>query len=692
MILVPLFDRKFLGMSLRQVVQELQIGGTSHYGAMFMQTSPGTSLYPHLLAPLKVGRTTLRNRMIMGSMHTRLDMEENGLHKMAVFLAERARGEIGLIITGGYAPNSAGLIEPGGPILTEHAQAKELQQVTDAVHRHDGKICLQILHAGRYARQEECVGPSDIRSRINRFPPRAMTHAEIEQTISDYVRCAMLAREAGFDGVEIMGSEGYLINEFTVVRTNDRSDGWGGSAENRHRFPVELVTRVRAATGPDFIIIYRISAIDLVEGGATGEEIVSLAQKVEAAGADILNTGIGWHEARVPTIAYPIPRGAWRFAAARLKRAVGIPVVASNRINKPELAEEILSVGDSDLVSMARPLLADPHFARKVREGNAGAINVCIACNQACLDLIFSDRSASCLVNPRACRETEFDEGPAAKSRKVAVVGAGAGGLAAAAEASRRGHKVTLFEASDRIGGQLNLARAVPGKSEFDEMLGYFGGRIENGGVDLRLNQSPTARDLGNGNFEAVVVASGVHPRMPEIPGIDHPKVVFYNDLLSGKRHAGHKVAIVPAFQREWNIDSSLTQPGGLAGDPLAPRSSPREITLLQRKATRPGAGLGVSTGWILRSSLAKRDVKILAGVSYQRIDDAGLHIVVDGVPRIIEADTIVICAGQVSNRELFDELGAAGVEAHVIGGAKEASELDAMRAVEEGVRVAQAL
>jgi 2,4-dienoyl-CoA reductase (NADPH2) len=686
-----------------------------------MQTSPGAASYPNLLSPLKVGRTTLRNRMIMGSMHTRLDMEENGLHKMAVFLAERAKGEIALIITGGYAPNTAGLIEPGGPILTEHAEARELQRISEAVHRHDGKICLQILHSGRYARQQECLGPSEIRSRINRFPPRAMTEAEIEQTISDFVRCALLAREAGFDGVEIMGSEGYLINEFTVLRTNDRSDQWGGSADNRHRLPVELVSRTRAATGDDFIIIYRISAIDLVEGGATGDEIVSLARKVEAAGADILNTGIGWHEARVPTIAYPVPRGAWRFAAARLKGAVAIPVVASNRISTPELAEEIIASGDSDLVSMARPMLADPHFAKKVREGHAGEINICIACNQACLDLIFSDRSATCLVNPRACRETEFDEGPAAKPRKVAIIGAGAGGLAAAAEASRRGHQVTLFEAADCIGGQLNLARAVPGKAEFDEMLRYFGGRIEAGGVAVRLNASPTAVDLGNSGFDAVVVASGVHPRIPEIAGIDHAKVVFYNDLLSGKKRAGAKVAIIgaggigfdvaeylchsepgegpkvrgpdlQAFQNEWNVDSSLALEGGLTGDPLAPRKSPREITMLQRKSTRPGIGLGVSTGWILRSSLAKRDVKIVAGVTYERIDDRGLHILVEGVPRIIEADTIVVCAGQVSNRGLYDELLATGVAVHVIGGAKEASELDAMRAVEEGVRIAQAL
>jgi 2,4-dienoyl-CoA reductase (NADPH2) len=635
-----------------------------------MIADPGLTRFPHLLSPIKLRQTTLRNRVIMGSMHTRLDKEENGLHKMAAFLAARAEGEVGLIITGGYAPNTAGLIEPGGPILTERAQARELSRITDAVHQHSGKVCLQILHAGRYAKQEECFGPSNVRSRINRFQPRAMTTAQIEQTIEDYVRCAGLAREAGFDGVEIMGSEGYLINEFTVLNTNDRTDEWGGTETNRHRLPVELTKRIRAATGTEFIIVYRISAIDLVENGATGEEIDRLAQRVEGAGADVLNTGIGWHEARVPTIAYPTPRAAWRFAPRRPKRVVTIPVVASNRINTPALAEEILAAGDSDLISMARPMLADPDFVRKVREGKADQINICIACNQACLDRIFSDRSATCLVNPRACRETEFDNGRAKAARRIAVVGAGAGGLAAATEAGRRGHKVTLFEASDRIGGQINLARMVPGKVEFDEMLRYYGGQIAEHGVELRLNTAPSADELA-AKFDAVVVASGVHPRVPEIPGIEHPKVVTYTDLLSGRRNAGC-VAIIGAggigfdvaeylyhsrpgegpkargldlaeFQAEWNIDASLEKPGGLLGDPLAPRQPTREITILQRRASRPGATLGVSTG-------------------------------------------------QETNRSLFDTLQSSGIETHLIGGAKEAAELDAMRAVDEGVRVAHAL
>ena len=685
-----------------------------------MTADPGLTRFPHLLSPLKLRQTTLRNRVIMGSMHTRLDMEENGLDKMAAFLAARAKGEAGLIITGGYAPNRAGLIEPGGPILTECAQARELTRITDAVHQHSGKVCLQILHAGRYAKQEECFCPSNVRSRINRFQPQAMTAAQIEQTIEDFVRCAGLAQEAGFDGVEIMGSEGYLINEFTVLYTNDRTDEWGGTEKNRHRLPVELVKRIRAATGPKFIVVYRISAIDLVENGATGEEIDRLAQRVEAAGADVLNTGIGWHEARVPTIAYLVPRAAWRFAPRRLKRVVTIPVVASNRINTPALAEEILAAGDSDLISMARPMLADQDFVRKVREGNADRINICIACNQACLDRIFSDRSATCLVNPRACRETEFDEGPAKAPRRIAVVGAGAGGLAAAAEAGRRGHKVTLFEANDRIGGQINLARMVPGKVEFDEMLRYYGGQIAEHGVELRLNTALSADELA-AKFDAVVVASGVHPRVPEIPGIEHPKVVTYTDLLSGKRNAGRRVAIISAggigfdvaeylchsepsegpkargldlaeFQAEWNVDASLEKPGGLLGNPLAPRPPTREITILQRKASRPGATLGVSTGWILRSSLAKRSVKIITGVTYRGIDNAGLHVLIDGAAHVIEADTVVICAGQEPNRSLFDALQAGGIETHLIGGAGEAAELDAMRAVDEGVRVAHVL
>jgi len=671
--------------------------------------------YPHLLSPLALEHTVLRNRAIMGSMHTRLDGEVNSARRQAAFYAERARGEIGLMVTGGFAPNTSGLLEPDGPVLDEPVKAQELQFITDAVHEHGGKICLQILHAGRYAKQKDCVAPSAIRAPINTIMPRALSSAEIEQTIEDYAYAAVLAKQAGFDGVEIMGSEGYLINQFTAPRTNDRVDKWGGIAEKRHRFPVEVVRRSREAVGTDFIIMYRISALDLVEGGATGKEIDDLAAKVEAAGADILNTGIGWHEARVPTIAYMIPRGAWRFAAARLKKVVSIPVVASNRINMPDVAEEILASSGADLVSMARPLLADPQFMRKAREGSPERINTCIACNQACLDYIFSNRVATCLVNPKACYETEFSDEPADEPKRIAVLGAGAGGLAFASEAAARGHQVVLYEASDRLGGQLNLARAVPGKEEFGELLRYFDVRLREGGVEIKLNCEPNADEIVAGEYDEVVVATGIAPRTPDIDGVDHPKVVSYVDILNGKVTAGKTVAIIGSggigfdvaeylvqqsavngkttrFFAEWSVDTSISLPGGLMGDPLAPVTPARDIYMLQRKSSKPGAGLGVSTGWILRNALRKRSVKMLPGVTYEHIDDEGLHITCNGERQTIRADTIVICAGQEPNRTLYDALRSRGLNAYLIGGAELAMELDARRAIDQGVRLAQRL
>ncbi|PYC46941.1 NADPH-dependent 2,4-dienoyl-CoA reductase [Litorivita pollutaquae] len=666
-----------------------------------------------MLSPIRAGQHMLRNRVIMGSMHTRLETEPDGIAKQIAFYAERARGEAAILVTGGFSPNAEGIFDPEGPRIDDPKEAENLRPICEAVQAEGSLLCAQLLHAGRYAKIEGCVAPSPIRAPINRYVPREMTDADIRRTIEDFAKSAANAQAAGFDGVEIMGSEGYLINEFTVPHTNKREDEWGGSAENRHRFPVEIVRAVRERCGPGFLVIYRISAADLVEGGAPADEIADLARKIEAAGADILNTGIGWHEARVPTIAYPVPRGAWRKAAANVKAAVSIPVVASNRINTPELAEDILTSGEADMISMARPFLADPHFVKKAREGHADEINTCIACNQACLDFIFSDRPVGCLVNPRAGRETEFRDTPTESPKTVAVVGGGAAGMATASEAARLGHDVTLFEAQDKLGGQLNLAQAAPGKDEFNETLRYYSGQLQKHGVKLRLGQRAGLDDL-NG-FDHVVISTGVTPRIPDLLGVDHPSVATYAEILSGARAAGETVAVMgaggighdvaeflvtepaeahntDAFCDTWGVDPKFATSGALAGDPLAPKPSRRKVVMLQRKASKPGTGLGVSTGWILRNALRKHGVEALGGVVYDRIDDAGLHIMVDGAPKTIAADTIVLCTGQEPERALAEDLTARGATVTMIGGAKEAAELDALRAIDEGVRLAQSL
>ena len=671
------------------------------------------SPYPHLLAPLDLGFTTLRNRTLMGSMHTGLEEEKNGFERMAAFYGERARGGAGLIVTGGFAPNLAGRVYHFGSQLSFSWQVGKHRLITGAVHAEGGKIALQILHTGRYGYHPLNVAPSKLRAPINRFTPRALTRWGIRKTIGDYARCAHLAQKAGYDGVEIMGSEGYLINQFIAPQTNQRTDEWGGSFENRIRFAVETVRATRAKVGADFIIIFRLSMLDLVEGGSTWDEVVELARAIEAAGATIINTGIGWHEARIPTIATMVPRAAFAWVTRRLKGVVKIPLVTTNRINTPEVAEEVLAAGCADMVSMARPFLADAGFVVKAAAGKADEINTCIACNQACLDHIFAGRLSSCLVNPRACHETELVIEKVKTPKKVAVVGAGPAGMACAATAAERGHQVTLFDAADRIGGQFNIAKRIPGKEDFDETLRYFGRRIQTSGVTLKLNQRADAAALKAGGFDHVVLATGIVPRKPPIPGIDGDKVASYLDIIEGRKEAGKTVAIIGAggigfdvgeflthahddrseaerFNDEWGIDTGFANRGGLKAP--VDETAPRRVFLLQRKSSKVGDGLAKTTGWIRRTLLKKRGVRMIGGVTYERIDDAGLHITVDGEPKTLAVDTVVICAGQEPRRDLQAPLEAAGIAFSLIGGADVAAELDAKRAIDQGTRLAASL
>ncbi|MDQ0988324.1 2,4-dienoyl-CoA reductase (NADPH2) [Streptomyces sp. V2I9] len=670
------------------------------------------SPYPNLLSPLDLGFTTLPNRVLMGSMHIGLEEAERGFERMAAFYAERARGGVGLIVTGGIAPSERACSFPGGAKMTTEAEAEQHREITSAVHAAGGRIAMQILHFGRYAHHPDLVAPSALKAPISGFTPNALSGEQVEETVEEFVRAAELARHAGYDGVEIMGSEGYLINEFIVSATNHRTDRWGGSYENRIRFPVEIVRRVRERVGTDFILIYRLSMLDLVPGGSTLEEVVTLAREIEAAGATIINTGIGWHEARIPTIATSVPRGAFTWVTEKVRGAVSVPLVTSNRINTPEVAEEILASGRADMVSMARPFLADPEFVAKAAADRADAINTCIGCNQACLDHVFSLRITSCLVNPRACHETELVLSPTRTRKRVAVVGAGPAGLACSVTAAERGHAVTLFDTADAIGGQLNVARRVPGKEEFDETLRYFRTRLAELDVELRLSTRADAGTLDG--FDEIVLATGVEPRTPEIPGTDHPSVVSYLDVLRDGAPVGDRVAIVGAggigfdvaefltdggeaasldpdtFFRQWGVDTAYGDRGGLR-TPERPEP-PRAVHLIQRRTTKVGAGLGKTTGWIHRTELRHRGVEMIAGASYDLIDDEGLHLTVDGERRVLPVDTVVLCAGQEPRRELYEELRAGTVPVHLIGGADVAAELDAKRAIRQGTELAAAL
>lgn len=667
--------------------------------------------YPSLFAPLDLGFTTLKNRVLMGSMHTGLEEYPDGAERLAAFYAERARHGVALIVSGGIAPALSGVGMEGGAMLNDASQLPHHRVITDAVHDEGGKIALQILHTGRYSYQPHLVAPSAIQAPINRFTPHELTHDEVLQLIEDFAHCAQLAREAGYDGVEVMGSEGYLINEFLTLRTNQRTDQWGGDYANRMRFAVEVVRAVRQRAGNDFIIIFRLSMLDLVENGGTFDETVQLAKAIEAAGATIINTGIGWHEARIPTIATPVPRGAFSWVTRKLKGHVTVPLVTTNRINDPGVADDILARGDADMVSMARPFLADAELLSKAQSGRADEINTCIGCNQACLDQIFVGKVTSCLVNPRACHETKMPIVAATHLKNLAVVGAGPAGLAFAINAASRGHQVTLFDANAEIGGQFNIAKQIPGKEEFYETLRYYRRMIDVTGVTLKLNHFVTADDLLS--FDEVILASGIEPRTPPIDGIDHPKVLTYLDVLRDKTPVGQRVAIIgsggigfdtamylsqpgePTSQNiaefcvEWGIDTSLQQAGGLRPEGPQLSRSPRQIVMLQRKASKPGQGLGKTTGWIHRATLLSRGVKMIPAVSYQKIDDDGLHVLINGEHQLLNVDHVVICAGQEPRRGLVDPLHAAGKTVHLIGGCDVALELDARRAIAQGTRLA---
>lgn len=673
------------------------------------------SAYPHLLQPLDLGFTTLKNRVLMGSMHIGLEEAPQGYERMAAFYAERAKGGVSLIVTGGVSPNDDGVVFAHGTKLDTIEEAEKHKVITQAVHEAGGKIAMQILHTGRYSYQANNVAPSAIQAPINPIKPKALSSAEVQQTIDDFANCAKLAQYAGYDGVEIMGSEGYLINEFIAARTNHRDDEWGGSYENRIRFPIEIVKRTRDLVGENFIIIYRLSMLDLVEGGSSLEEVVQLAKEIEKAGATIINTGIGWHEARIPTIATKVPRAAFTWVTEKLKGSVSIPLITSNRINTPEMAEHVLASGHADMISMARPMLADPDFVLKASEGRSDEINTCIGCNQACLDHIFSMKIATCLVNPRACYETELIFKETNTIKNIAVIGAGPAGLSFATYAASRGHKVKVFDSNNQIGGQFNIAKTIPGKEEFYETLRYFKRQIElQPNIELVLNHTVTYEELSQANYDEIVVATGVTPRQLQFEGIDHPKVLSYIQVLKERVPVGKRVAIIGAggigfdtaeylthegdsgslnpekFYAEWGIDTSYAHVGGLKQPEL--EKSEREIYLLQRKTAAVGAGLGKTTGWIHRTGLKHRDVKMIAGASYDKVDDQGLHITVDGQTTVLDVDNVVICAGQESYTAMFDQLKADGKNVHLIGGAKEAGELDAKRAIRQGAELAAVL